>query len=239
MFAHAQSRPIGVREAIGQESRSERPALGYFDAAQYRIPLASMSPIVSSLCCIFLFRFKVRAQMFIAHIPSGYVFSTMLVERVRNLRASASAVITSGVLGALAPDFDMAYFYFFDHRQTHHHKYFSHWPIVWLTLLAASAVWLRLSRSSKASLLALVFCAGCMLHLVLDSLVGDIWWFAPFVDRPFAMFVVPAIFEPWWLNFILHWSFGLELAICLWAGFIYRRRRSAKRAHSADDRQAR
>lgn len=174
--------------------------------------------------------------MFIAHIPSGYVFSTMLVERARNLRVSASAVITSGVIGALAPDFDMAYFYLFDHRQTHHHKYFSHWPIVWLTLLAASAVWLRLSRSSKASLLALVFCSGCMLHLVLDSLVGDIWWCAPFVDRPFAMFDVPAIFEPWWLNFILHWSFGVELAICLWAWLIYRRRHSAKRGHAVDDR---
>lgn len=166
--------------------------------------------------------------MFIAHIPSGYVFSTMLVERARNLRVSATAVIASGVLGAWVPDFDMAYFYLFDHRQTHHHKYFSHWPLVWLMLLAVSAIWLRRSRSSKASLLALIFCSGCMLHLVLDSLVGDIWWFAPFVDRPFAMFAVPALFDPWWLNFILHGSFVVELAICLWAWLIYRRRRSAQ-----------
>lgn len=162
--------------------------------------------------------------MFIAHIPSGYIFSSMLAERVRNLPASAAAVITSGMFGAWAPDFDMAYFYLVDHRQTHHHRYFSHWPLVWLVLLVASAVCLRLSRSPKSPLLALVFCSGCMLHLVLDSLVGDIWWFAPFVDRPFAMFTVSAVFDPWWLNFILHWSFGVELAICLWAWLIYRRR---------------
>jgi len=163
--------------------------------------------------------------MLIAHIPSGYVFSSMLVERVRNLPATAAAVITSGVVGALAPDFDMAYFYLADHHQTHHHKYFTHWHIVWLFLLAASVVWLRLSQSSKAPFLCLVFCCGCMLHLVFDSFVGDIWWLAPFIDRPFALFIVPAVFDPWWLNFILHWSFVAELAICMWALLIYRRRR--------------
>jgi len=142
--------------------------------------------------------------MFIAHIPSGYVFSSMLVEKVRNLPATTAAVIMSGVVGALAPDFDMAYFYLADHQQTHHHRYFTHWPIVWLILLATSAIWLRLSRVSKAPFLCLVFCCGGLLHLVLDSFVGDIWWFAPFIDRPFAMFVVPAVFNPWWLNFLLH-----------------------------------
>ncbi len=164
--------------------------------------------------------------MFIAHIPSGYVLSSILIERVRNLPAAPAAVITSGMVGALAPDFDMAYFYLVDHHQTHHHKYFTHWPIVWLILLGASAVWLRLSQGSKAPFLWLVFCSGCMLHLVLDSLVGDIWWLAPFNDRPFAMFAVPAVFDPWWLNFILHWSFAVELAICIWALLVYRRRLS-------------
>lgn len=167
--------------------------------------------------------------MLIAHLPSGYVFSTIIIERVRHLPATAMAVMLSGVIGAFAPDFDMAYFYLVDHRQTHHHKYFTHWPIVWLMLLAASAFWLRLSHARKAPLLCLVFCSGCMLHLVLDSFVGDIWWFAPFVDRPFALFVVPAVFDPWWLNFILHWSFVAELAICIWALFVYRRRHRSNR----------
>jgi hypothetical protein len=63
-----------------------------------------------------------------------------------------------------------------------------------------------------------------MLHLVLDSFVGDIWWFAPFIDRPYAMFTVPAIYTPWWLNFFLHWTFAVELGICVWALLIYRQR---------------
>lgn len=162
--------------------------------------------------------------MMIAHLPSGYILATSLLKRRPNAVASASAVVTAGIIGALMPDFDMLYFHLIDHRQTHHHKYFTHWPIVWLTLTAISALWSSLAKQSKAAMLSLVVCLGGVLHMVLDSFVGDIWWLAPFMDQPFAMFTVPARFKPWWLNFILHWSFAVELAICIWALVIYRRR---------------
>lgn len=162
--------------------------------------------------------------MFIAHIPSGYIFSTLIVERLREPPASVSAIIAAGVIGALAPDIDMSYFYLIDYRQTHHHKYITHWPMLWLLLALVSAVWFRLSRNPKPAFMSLVFCLAGVLHILLDSFVGDIWWFAPFVDKPFAMFNVPAVFDHWWLNFLLHWSFSVELFICLWALFIYRRR---------------
>ena len=50
-----------------------------------------------------------------------------------------------------------------------------------------------------------------------------VWWFAPFIDKPFALASVPAVYHPWWLNFILHWSFMLEVAILIWAGWLWRR----------------
>jgi hypothetical protein len=61
--------------------------------------------------------------------------------------------------------------------------------------------------------------------MVLDSIVGDIWWFAPFIDKPYALFTVPAIYTPWWLNFILHWSFMLELVFVFCAVALWRRER--------------
>lgn len=68
----------------------------------------------------------------------------------------------------------------------------------------------------------MLLCAAACLHLLLDTFVGDIWWGAPFYDQPLALFSVPARFSPWWLNFVLHWSFAVELAICGWAGWLYR-----------------
>lgn len=162
--------------------------------------------------------------MFIAHAPSGYILAISLMKRMVSAPVTAKALVIVGIMGALAPDLDMVYFHLIDHRQTHHHKYISHWPIVWFGLAVLSAIWFSRARLSKWAALSLVFCLGGVLHVVLDSFVGDIWWFAPFLDQPYAMFTVPAKFQPWWLNFILHWSFAVELAICIWALLIYRDR---------------
>lgn len=159
--------------------------------------------------------------MIIAHAPSGYILATLLMRRMASAPVTAKAMVFAGIIGALAPDFDMVYFHLIDNQQTHHHKYISHWPIIWLTLATVSALWFSYARHSKVAALSLVFCVGGVLHLILDSFVGDIWWLAPFIDKPYAVFTVPAMFQPWWLSFILHWSFAVELAICIWAFCIY------------------
>lgn len=162
--------------------------------------------------------------MFIAHLPSGYILASQLIRRAGRLSVPARAILLAGMLGAVAPDFDMLYFYLVDNRQTHHHRYFAHWPIVWFVMALACLLWQRLQPASRQATAALVFSLGGILHLLLDSFVGDIWWLAPFVDRPFALFSVPALYKPWWLNFVLHWSFAAELAIWAWALLLYRRR---------------
>jgi len=166
--------------------------------------------------------------MFIAHIPSGYIMSVLICERVRPVRVSSSVVAWAGMIGAVAPDLDMLYFNFIDHRQTHHHMYLTHWPVLWLSLVAVSILWFRFIGDSKAAFLSLVFSAGGVLHLILDSFVGDIWLFAPFSKRTYAMFTVPALYTPWWLNFFFHWSFAVEIAICVWALMLYWRRANRK-----------
>lgn len=162
--------------------------------------------------------------MIIAHLPSGYILASLLLKRVGRLPVRPRTILLAGILGAVAPDFDMLYFHLVDNRQTHHHRYFVHWPILWFGIALLFMLWQRLAPASGRAIAGLVFSLGGILHLLLDSFVGDIWWLAPFIDRPFALFSVQAVFKPWWLNFILHWSFAIELAIWLWALLIYRRR---------------
>jgi len=80
-----------------------------------------------------------------------------------------------------------------------------------------------LMRQEKPAL-ALIFCLGGFGHLLLDSVVGDIYWLAPFSGKPYSMFTVPALYHPWWLNFILHWSFAFELALLAWAAVLMRQK---------------
>jgi len=151
--------------------------------------------------------------MFIAHLPAGYLLAHHLLKKNSTLPVSPRALTLTAMAGAIAPDLDMLYFYFIDHGQTHHHKYLSHWPILWIGLLSISVLAVGVMKRKPLPFLVLIFSLGGLLHMLLDSVVGDIWWLAPIVDQPYALFTVPARFQPWWLNFVLHWSFVIELLI--------------------------
>lgn len=128
------------------------------------------------------------------------------------------------MLGAVAPDFDLAYFYLVDERRHSHHSYWTHFPILWIGLLLLSLAWLRWGKLSDRAAFAAVFALNGLGHMVLDSVVGQISWLAPFADKPYSLFAVPAAYHIWWLNFLLHWSFVLELFIVAWAVYLWRRR---------------
>jgi membrane-bound metal-dependent hydrolase YbcI (DUF457 family) len=163
--------------------------------------------------------------MFIAHGPCGYILSVAAVRRLG--AAPISAPICAGVVGAIVPDIDLFYFYLIDGGSTHHHRYFTHWPVLWVAIVFAGAIAFRVWKRSALASMTLLFGLGGFTHMILDSFAGDIWWFAPFVDRPFSLVVVPARYEPWWLNFLLHWSFALELVICACALRLWHNRRAA------------
>ena len=84
-------------------------------------------------------------------------------------------------------------------------------------------------RASRTAWLALaVFGANVMLHLVLDTTAGGIRWLWPASEAEFALSQPSARYTPWYLNFVLHWTFALEVAITLAAlvSLARRRRRS-------------
>jgi len=167
--------------------------------------------------------------MLIGHFPAGFIFSSLLVSKLADRGFDLRYVVLAGVIGAVAPDLDMFYFYLIDNRQHHHHTYWPHFPIVWLSLLMVFSLWFLFAAKKTIALLGLAFSANGLVHMLLDSIVGNIWWFAPILDKPFAMFTVPALYNPWWLNFVFHWSFVLELIVLSWAIFLWYRKHVAHR----------
>ena len=158
--------------------------------------------------------------MLTAHLPSGYILARHWLNRWPS--AHVRLMLLAGVAGGLAPDLDMLWFHLIDGGRVHHHRYFTHWPLVWLGLTLVALLWRRLRPQCRQAQAGVLFCAAACVHLLLDSYVGDLWWLMPFVDQPFALFTVPARFQPWWLSFVLHWSFVAELALWLWALRLYR-----------------
>ncbi len=159
--------------------------------------------------------------MFIAHLPLGYITAKFVISRFTVQQNLQKKLLFIALLASILPDFDLFYFYLIDSSK-HHHLYFPHIPIFWLVLFVIIALWLYIRKSAYMIFLT-IFAINISLHLILDSLVGDIWWLYPWIDKPYALFTISAIYQPWWLNFILHWTFAVELLILAIAVFIFRK----------------
>jgi inner membrane protein len=155
--------------------------------------------------------------MLIAHAPAGFITAKLLFPRFRRHSLPLIPFCVAGVLGGIAPDFDLLYYYLIDHRAHHHHGYFTHYPLFWGVLLVAAAIWAWRAESKRIAALAFIFTLNGFGHLLLDSVVGGIRWLAPFSAKSYALARVHGPLHPVWLNFVLHWSFLLELAIVAWA----------------------
>lgn len=163
--------------------------------------------------------------MFIGHLPAGYLLASALRDRIQGLSSRhAALLLTAGLIGSVFPDLDWFYFWFVDHGRVHHHRYWTHLPLFWVCLLPWLLALANVLGGRLWSRAIMLFGAGALLHIVLDSIAGDIWWLYPWIDKPYSMVTVQGLYKPWWLNFFLHWTFQLELFVCAWALWHWRKR---------------
>lgn len=142
--------------------------------------------------------------MITAHLPSGYILGRSWPK--------GRDVLAAAVLGGVLPDLDLIWFYLIDDRAFHHHRYWVHIPFFWAVVATVTLplvyVWAR-----QWLLAACAFFAALLLHICLDSVSGDILWHWPWDDRFTSLVSIPARFDNWVLNFILHPVFLLEVLI--------------------------
>lgn len=153
--------------------------------------------------------------MILAHLPSGYLLGRAAGGRDR-------AILTAALIGSVAPDFDMLWFWLVDGGQTHHHRFWPHIPLIWVGIAAATLPLLALTvRRWLAP--AAAFFAAILMHLALDTVNGGILWGWPVSNRLYSLVTVPATRLHWVLSFLTHWSTLAELAIIAAAGLLLRR----------------
>lgn len=151
--------------------------------------------------------------MFIAHAPAGYLLSRYLASRISGTPNQTRSLLWLGIFASIVPDLDLFYFYLLDNRQHSHHSYWTHTPIYWLGIFALCYLSSAALKLQKLFPIQVVFFSNIFLHLLLDSVVGDIRWFYPFSNNSYSLFTVPAQYDWWVKNFICHWTFIIELTI--------------------------
>ena len=150
--------------------------------------------------------------MLVGHLPAGYL-TALGVSRFVPSRALFWGI----VVGAVLPDIDLVWFLLVD-SSYHHHSLLPHRPIVWVLVLIAG---LLLKRSLVSGL-----GLGGLLHVALDTTLGQIAWGWPFSERFWTLFEVQPTHSHYLLSFAHHWTFRVELALVAIAilVFFYRRR---------------
>ncbi|MGB0799584.1 MAG: metal-dependent hydrolase, partial [Planktomarina sp.] len=138
------------------------------------------------------------------HLPAGYLALR---------KWAVGTTLAAGLVGSIAPDLDILWFYFVDNRATHHHEYITHRPLVWLIICVLAFANIR-NRLGK---IALAFGLGGLLHMMLDTIAGSITWGWPFFHEPLTLVHVPATHSNWIISFLTHWTFGIEVLVTLTA----------------------
>ena len=171
--------------------------------------------------------------MLVAHIPAGYLIAK-LTQKTGRFVSKCAFVAT--LIGAVIPDIDMIWFWTVDHRQHHHHGYFTHWPSFWLIVfLVGLAISFLISKQTWIFAIIMFF-VGALSHMVLDSLAAPIMWLAPLSYQWFELSHVPASAHGATYALLTHWTFGLELAIFLTAVVVFYKERRLPRSHARLDR---
>lgn len=164
--------------------------------------------------------------MFVAHLFAGYLCTRHTIRRARDqLKDSKNwrYYLALGVLCAVLPDFDLLYFYTIDNRQHLHHSYWTHIPIFWVIIAGLVYAVSRWVFNKRVGVLCLILLVNTWVHLILDTVAGGIYWLYPFSDENIQWMHISARYQWWVLNYIIHWTFLLEICIVLAAIYTYRR----------------
>lgn len=147
--------------------------------------------------------------MFIAHIPVG-----LAAARFASRNPLTRPILYVAIIGAIFPDLDLIRFYVFDNHQRHHHDYWTHIPGVWIGIMLGFYGVMKLCKT-PFGVCHIVFFTGIFSHLILDTVSGQIEWLWPVSSRGFQLVTVPATHIRWYLSFLMHWTFFVEIALSL------------------------
>jgi inner membrane protein len=168
--------------------------------------------------------------MLIAHAPAGYLVTrvlsrTVFKDIVRHERTDRfyQVLMAAGILGGIFPDIDLLFNMVFKTSVVSHHDYFTHIPMFWLCMWGIGAAIGKIRGDRRIHALVATFCVSAIIHLVLDTITGNIYWLYPLNRVSVNIFEVADVHLWWVKNYLYHWTFLIEIAIVLSAMAVFLR----------------
>jgi len=159
--------------------------------------------------------------MFIGHLPAAYLLAQAVKRKARSVSASNQPIVLTTLIGGIAPDIDLIYFYTIGGKRVVHHEYWTHIPVYWLAIfMVCTSVAYLVGCTRYVFLLSVALC-GVLLHLMLDTVTGKIQWLYPYSNQAYTFVEVPSVHHWWVFNFLFHWTFLAEILLLVLAIAVY------------------
>jgi len=168
--------------------------------------------------------------MFIGHPAAGYVWTRFLLKKgVLNGSAGIEyhACLLLGLISSVLPDFDLLYFFFIDFKKHTHHTFLPHIPAFWVIIAIISMLLCIIFKNRQLKKVSLIIISNVVIHLLLDTISGGIYWLYPFSGQECTVFEIRTKYDMWVLNYFLHWSFVGEVILVMAGIFVFFRKKAA------------
>ena len=156
--------------------------------------------------------------MLIGHLPAGYFVTRTILKKFKlpfNQRLG-KWLFLAGLIGAILPDFDLAYWILFDEYGAGSHRfYYTNYPVFYLLSFLLFVMIYFLYRKKWLKLGIIIVFANIFAHFLLDTAFVGIKWLWPFYDRLIGIYNVNFTGGLLVENYFRHWFWYLEIA--LWA----------------------
>lgn len=152
--------------------------------------------------------------MIIGHLPAGYFLTRYLIKRQK--LPLTKFWLGLGLIAAVLPDFDYAYWILSNDQSESHRGYITTYPIIYfgiflifvLIYLIKKNVWLK-------NFIIIVF-ANIFLHFLLDTPFYGVKWLLPFYRQEIGVYDVGSYTNGSGIhinNYFAHWYWFLEIAL--------------------------
>jgi inner membrane protein len=152
--------------------------------------------------------------MIIGHLPAGYFLTRYLI---KNEKIKLTKFwLALGLIAAILPDFDYAYWFLTDDNSVSHRGYITTYPAIYFAIFLIFLLIYLIKKNRWFKNFIIIVFGNIFLHFLLDTPFYGVKWFWPFCNQYLGIYDVGSYAAGTGIqvmNYFTHWYWYLEITL--------------------------